>query len=144
MNKEKIITLKFPFEPKAKQSFKYAKNGIKYQSKDVVMFENNMKAVTISQLSKNFKVIKSPVHITYRFYYEFPKRTPKRIVNSNNVCYKYTRPDIDNLQKAVNDALKNTVICDDSIIVSSEAIKLYSEQSSIEVDVEIIDNTNYF
>lgn len=64
-----------------------------------------------------------PIHVDIVFTYRRPKSAPKR----NPPSYKTTRPDRDNLEKAILDALKwGGVFHDDSQVVRGSVWKVYT------------------
>jgi Holliday junction resolvase RusA-like endonuclease len=67
----------------------------------------------------------SPIHVDIVFLYRRPKSARKR----NPPAYKTTRPDRDNLEKAILDALKWTgVFHDDSQVVRGSVWKVYADR----------------
>lgn len=142
-----MLKLRFPLVPNPKQSVKIGKNGRFFQPKEITEYKNTLKTLAISQLEVGFKPISTPVIIEYKFAFPFPKGTPKRVLTeykeSGNI-YRAKRPDIDNLQKAINDALNGTVILDDSQIVGVTAYKFYSDTPRTEVKIKEVDTNCYY
>lgn len=85
--------------------------------------------------------IRGPVAIRVAFY-----RTPpaslsnkKRFLALNGTTRPTTRPDVDNLLKAILDALNGIAFVDDAQIVSIEASKAYGEQAKSIIQVTAIE-----
>ena len=134
-----IHELYFPIIPTAKQSFRFAKSGIKYQPKAIKDNVNTIKALLINQLPAGHIPTSKPVYVSYMFAFPYPKSMPKYKRGSQFRLYKETKPDLDNLQKAINDALNNSVFVDDSQIVSCKAEKYYDTVGYIKVIVQEIE-----
>lgn len=74
-------------------------------------------------------------HISFRFPYL--KSTPKLMVQSKMSFYKPTRPDLDNLEKAVLDSLtRMKVIVDDSNVVLKTSEKLHCSEPGIYIHIK--------
>ena len=70
-----------------------------------------------------------PVAVSLLFYYEPPASWPKRRkreVLEKGAVPKYTKPDTDNLEKAVLDGMNGIVYKDDGLISTLASSKLYS------------------
>jgi Holliday junction resolvase RusA-like endonuclease len=122
--------------PTAKQSMKFTRNGFSYQTKEVKLAADNMRAQIIQQLPAGFKPLTEPVNINYYFAFPFTSDISKKqrnLISCGEIHYKAKKPDIDNLQKAVNDALNGVVISDDSLICEVHASKCYSETPRTEI-----------
>jgi len=74
----------------------------------------------------------SPAALKLTFHMEMPKSwsQKKRAKYAGTITMHQTRPDIDNLSKAVMDALCE----DDSYIFSLYATKLWAEEAGIEIE----------
>jgi len=64
------------------------------------------------------RLLDGPLRATYAFYLERPKSAKKR-------RYPHAKPDLDNLEKLLNDALEGIVFVNDSRIVKKESNKYY-------------------
>lgn len=121
-----MIKLEIPMIPKAKQSTRFA-NGHSFSDPKVVAYANNFKAIIYSQLPAGFQKLEGPIFVEYLFLFERPKSWSKK--KAAETLYKITKPDADNLQKAVNDSLNDLVIHDDACIVGFTGYKLYSSDN---------------
>lgn len=68
-----------------------------------------------------------PIRLQIDFYMQRPKSTPKRVV------HPATKPDADNLYKAVTDALEGLIYTNDSRIVDVSLRKHYGDPPRVEV-----------
>lgn len=141
------LELFIPVNPKAKQSFRYAKNGIKYQPKEVTEYKHTIQSVIISQLPKGFIPFQGGVIINYRFAYPYPINMPKRfkaeMLQKYGIIYRAKKQDLDNLQKAINDAMNGLVYRDDALICNiKECPKYYSDRPGTTIIINEI--SNYF
>jgi len=133
------LILTIPGIPKPKQSARFSilpggKNGKgfihKYQKKEVIENENNIKMTVVSQLPEGFQPFRNPVKVN-KLHYIFPptkgmrKRDIARI-EAQEIVYKSTKPDLtDNLQKGLFDALEGIIFLNDSQICSINNLKKY-------------------
>lgn len=136
LEKEKNIDYQFviPGRPKAKQSVRYGA-GRFYQSRDV----KNAASSGKWEIKKIFKesALKDLVAINIIAYFAIPKNTSKANKAALlNTPYPYT-PDIDNLEKNINDILKGIVIKDDRQIFNQNTIKLYGNENKTVINISI-------
>lgn len=76
----------------------------------------------------NCEPISGPVHLEIVYHMPIPKGTskPKRLQMLNGILHHLKRPDVDNLNKFLCDAIKGVVMEDDSQVWKIEASKIYS------------------
>ena len=95
-------------------------------------------------MPKDFKIISGPVRLIVNFNYPIQQATSKKVRNQLNLgliqIYRNSKPDIDNLQKSLFDALKGTIILDDNQIVDIHVKKFNTLEPSTEIELEIINN----
>ena len=125
--------------PKAKQSFKYTRTGIKYRPAGVTKEQDSIRAQTLSQLPPEFKPFTGPV--TMQVVFKFPplKGMNKKIreqISNNGIVPKTTKPDQDNLVKLLNDALEGIVYLKDSQVWKLTSMKIYGDTPGISIVVE--------
>jgi Holliday junction resolvase RusA-like endonuclease len=79
------------------------------------------------------------VHIEFRI--PVPESWPpeKKAAAQAGFVYPTTKPDLDNLRKAVNDAINGEVWLDDSYIVNESHSKRYAEQTCAIVTINMLD-----
>ena len=77
-----------------------------------------------------------PLEVVANFYFAIPKSTPKsKILKFLTNLRPTKRPDLDNLYKAVTDAINGVVYPDDSQIVSAKINKFWSETAKAEITI---------
>lgn len=132
--------------PQPKQSFRIAvRNGfaVKYQKKEVVENERNIKYEIASQLPKGYIPTRDKV-IIKELIYTFPptssmKKKDLQTIENGGIVYKTTKPDLtDNLNKGLFDALQGLVFINDSQICEiRNAKKIYGLVPSIKIVMEV-------
>lgn len=82
--------------------------------------------------------INKPIRLTLKFQYAPPKKRSGEL-------YKTSRADLDNLEKAVMDALTEAKLWqDDSLIVVKLSGKLYKSKEGVHITVETLKNIRNF
>ena len=140
------ITLFLEGTPIAKQSFRMTKSGMKYQTKEI---KNS--ALSIGLQAKNqlqtkypkFKMYQNKVIID-RLEFRFPPlksmnkaelikiQLSDELTITNEYLPKTSKPDLDNLEKNLFDALKGIVMLDDNLVYrKNNVIKRYSNNPGI-------------
>jgi len=144
------ITLRIDTQPKAKQSFKFTKEGRKYTPSDVKMEIGNIKAQIANQLPRDWKLFSEWVVVTsLQFKYaplkskskawkaavdKSDKITTFNFINYGKCVFKTTKPDFDNLEKMLFDAMNNLVYIDDALIGAVfNMVKRYSNKPGITI-----------
>lgn len=81
----------------------------------------------------------APMHIVFTFVFKRPKYMYNKKYSSSRIIHT-KKPDLDNLVKAVNDALQSSgIIKDDSQIYAFTAMKYYAaidESESIQITIQ--------
>lgn len=108
--------------PKARPRFS-SKSGTAYTPKRTKNFETLIKK-HIKPLVKD--IFLGPVHVHINVVFKRPKYMQKNIYNEGLILHT-KRPDLDNVVKAVLDAL-NSVLKDDSQVCKLSATKYYAEK----------------
>ena len=114
---ESEITLSVPISPVAKGRPLFTRSGRVYTPKRTTDFEGVIKMYWKKSRQKMLPV--APTYLKIEFYMPRPKKT--------KFDYPITRPDIDNLQKGVLDALNQLAWKDDNQIVKITVTKLYAK-----------------
>lgn len=127
-------------EPKAKQSARFFKVGKfmkSYQPKEVVNYAEAVKyQVAAAMLAENIEIITTGVKLKIEFYFQKPKSHQKKQTAGINLP-KTTRPDVDNLCKALWDGLNGVAFKDDGQIYSVYAEKYETDgQARTEIEIE--------
>jgi len=72
------------------------------------------------------------------FHLPRPKSLPKKVVHHTK------RPDLDNLAKAVKDALRSIVYRDDSLVVELHVRKVFGERPGVEIRIAAVEEPRGF
>ena len=124
-----MLDLILPLKPQAKERPRVVK-GRAYTPQSTRSFEESIRTLTA-----HLSPITTPIAIRVVFIYPRLKSTP---LKQSERRYKHTRPDIDNLLKALLDGCQGTVFVDDSQIVHLTSAKMYAglgEEECIEISV---------
>lgn len=117
----------------SKTVFQHAK------TKRVVMLDDNknlkswrqeVAAVALQHRPYDLFLLICPIYVIARFYFSRPKS-----VSAKKRPHMITRPDLDKLERALNDALTGTIIKDDSQIVFVTKSKEYGDPARMEVEI---------
>lgn len=130
-----MITLNIDAEPVAKGRARSTRGGVHYTPEKTREFEALIKR---HALAAGATPIDGPLCLMVSFYSAIPKSWSKKrrdeALASGGIC-KTSRPDLDNLVKAVQDGLNGVLWNDDAQIVDIRARKRYAEKSSIHIVV---------
>ena len=131
------MILVFPIKPLAKQSYRSTKSGFGYQPKDVVDFKNAIRYMATKELPKDHKPLTGALTVIIDFQFALissaNKAQKKAVFEADCQIAKTTKPDIDNLCKAMFDALNGIAWSDDALIVQLIATKCYGKTDKITV-----------
>lgn len=125
------LKMVFPGEAVAKQSTRFNRSGFAYQTKKIKMTARSIQLQIKSQLPKGFKPFDEPIGIHYKFIFPFTKRISMK--KRKECIWKDTTPDIDNLQKMINDAMEPLVYRNDSRICLAVIEKIMGDTPRTEV-----------
>lgn len=100
-------------------------------------YEASAKAVAVAAMAGR-PPFEGPLSVSLRFRMPIPKSASKRTkaAMSAGETAHVSRPDIDNLGKAILDALNKVVFHDDGQVVRAFSTKVYAEQPGVDVRVE--------
>lgn len=134
------IELYFPGEPKAVQSFRFTKEGRRFQPKATTDWKGYIRLAALEQLPQDFRLLDCPLALSVGFAFPplaaFPK-VKRAALEAGAMLWKSTRPDLtDNLMKGLCDALTGIVWIDDARICKVASAKTYSLEPGITVIVE--------
>jgi len=133
--------------PMAKQSARFYSVGSfvkSYQSKKVVSYKKTIQFLIKSQIPNTYEVKKGQIRINKLVFWfavlkSHSKKKKLEIADNSFISYKETKPDLDNLQKALYDACNGLIWWDDANIVEICHIsKRYGSRQGIELDFEYI------
>ena len=115
----------FPFDPVAKGRPKFTRTGHAYTPKKTSDYE---KAIRDYYQEEGGELFVGPIEVKLVFQMPVPKGYPKRAIKQiEEGSLKHTkRPDLDNMAKAILDALNEVAFTDDSHITKLTLVKRYS------------------
>ena len=124
---------------KAKQSFKFNRNGIKYTPSDMIEYSNLVKMSFINKYPAwNTEIFAdNPLKVEINVYIPIPKSfsKKKKALALEGILRPTVKPDCDNIAKNINDALNRIVYNDDKQIVSLTVNKFYSNDEYVKVNI---------
>ncbi len=113
-------------EARAKGRPRFA-NGIAYTDKKTVAYENLVKMYASEAIAGKDQ-LQPPIIANINVSYQLPKsKSPKKN------WHKTSRPDLDNICKAILDSCNKIIFNDDSEVISLSIRKFYGEKSEVEV-----------
>lgn len=131
------ITLMIPGEPVGKGRPRFTKAGTPYTPPKTRAHENKV-AFLYKLAAKGRKFQRHiPVAVEIRAYYGIPQSDSKRQHERklSGAILPCKKPDIDNVVKAVLDAINDIAYEDDAQVVMISASKAYSERPRVEMRV---------
>lgn len=134
-NYEKI-ELTYYGEPKAQPRAR-ASSNLNHFYDPGKSFKLTISEALRAQLGNNFKPIDNEIYFTARFYKPFPKTTPKKkqVLMELGAIRPTTKPDLDNYEKLLYDALLNVLYRDDSVVVHGNCSKFFSCKPRVEIEI---------
>lgn len=133
------ITFTVPGKPKGKGRPRFSR-GHAYTPKATAEYEALIRRMYIMQGGKKFA---GDVSISILVLFPIPKKTPKllRAQMLTGDVLPAKKPDGDNIEKAVADALNGTAYGDDSQIVAAKWEKRYAEEDKCGLVVTLSDES---
>lgn len=124
--------------PVAKARPRKGKNNIMYTPKKTQMYEQLVKSTYIREVDT---FIKSPIIANIDLYFDIPKsyskKKRKQIAEGK---LRYTKkPDKDNCEKAILDALNDIAYKDDSQVIGGRTTKNYTINGVARAEIELIE-----
>lgn len=135
-----ILRFTVPGEPVAKGRPRFTRAGRSYTPTKTERYENLVRMSYVQKYG-NRKPAEVPLQLSIRAIFPIPKSWSKKkraAAEADNVP-KISRPDLDNVLKAVADGLNGVAWTDDSLIYSLEAWKGYGTIPRVEVIIWIED-----
>ena len=140
-----ILKFELHGNPKPKQSARHSVGPDghirSWQSSEVVNEMNNIRYSITQQLPEGFIPINTGIRINLWFKFEVPKTYERKFAKLEQESlflapfFKTTKPDIDNLQKMVLDAMQGVVFTNDALIYSLSATKVLDRKPGITIEV---------
>ena len=138
------IKLKFDIKPMAKQSFRTTRSGQKYLDPSVIKYRKAIRNMAIAQMrNQKAEKIEGAVNMNIVYAFRRPQSLSKKErneIDGGKTVPKTTKPDIDNLTKAILDALNGIVWKDDAQVTQINIQKIWSAKDQIEVEIWEIEN----
>lgn len=141
----KSISFTYLGEPKAQTRPRATRvgGGIRMydQSSDI---KSSLANAVIMQLGKDFRPLTGSLSFELKFYRSYPKSFSKKkqILAEMGILRPNKKPDIDNYEKLVYDAIKGILYHDDGLVVKSVSEKFYSIKPRVEITVWYHDGFN--
>lgn len=137
-----VLKFTIPGEPQGQGRPRFARRGKHVQTYDpeksvnYKAFAGLIAADAVKAQGWQYKE-KEPVCVTIYAYMSVPGSKSKkfRCAALEKEIVPTKTPDLDNIYKAVTDAMNGIVYSDDKLIVAARIAKLYGEQPRVEVEV---------
>ena len=133
------IKLEFDVKPMAKQSFRTTRSGQKYLDPSVIKYRKAIRNMAIAQMrNQKAEKIEGAVNMNIIYAFRRPQSLSKKErseIDNGKTVPKTTKPDIDNLTKAILDALNGIVWKDDAQVTQIKIQKVWSSKDQIEVEI---------
>lgn len=130
-----MVYLEIPGEPVAKGRPRMTKTGIVYTPAKTLNYETLIRQLYV--ISKQ-GMLKGTLRAEINAHFQTPQNISKtkRALMERGKHRPIKRPDLDNLAKAVLDALNGLAYSDDSQVVSLTVDKYYSDNPRVEVTIK--------
>lgn len=125
----------FPIDPVSKGRPRFTRTGHTYTPKKTADFERSIAKIYTEEHGELFV---GPIEVKIIFQMPIPRSYPKRAIQqAQEGTLKHTKkPDLDNLGKAVLDALNGIAFTDDSHITKLTLVKRYSLYPGIRMEIK--------
>ena len=142
-NISKIVNVTIPLEPvpKGRPRFNVHYNYVStHTPPKTKKFEQDVALFYIQSNSPKFEQ-GTPISVTIEFGMAIPKSTTKKRKSAmlQGLIQHTVKPDLDNLTKAILDALNDLAWHDDAQIVELHACKVYTESPYIQISIKKIE-----
>lgn len=139
---DQTIMFKIPGDPRGKERPRRAKHGGMYTPSETIAYEKKVKACFLEAVSGcgDIQPTEGPVALRIVSKLSIPKAATKKMLDgiAKGEIFPTKKPDIDNIEKIVMDALEGLAYKNDSQVVFMLHGKHYSETPGVEVWVERI------
>lgn len=126
------INIFYPVKPKSAPRPRVTKNGT-YNNADYTKWKNGLKLLAKTKCKKP---LEGAIFMKIEYFYNIPKSWNK--AKKENAKWHTFKPDIDNLQKSVLDALNGIAYIDDSQVCYIQARKKYADIDGVKIEIERI------
>lgn len=133
-----MIRFTVPGLPQGKGRARFG-NGRTYTPAKTVAYEGLI-ALAGQDVMDGRELLEGPVHLCIDAYFPIPKSwsAKRKQEATSGLAWHTSKPDSDNIMKAVGDGLNGVIWKDDSQIVMARILKQYGETPRLEVRVETI------
>jgi Holliday junction resolvase RusA-like endonuclease len=104
-----------------------------YTPRGTVLFENAVR-LAAKEAMRGREPLKGAVKMRMTAYFRTPASWSRK--KADDAVYKKSKPDIDNIAKAVGDAVRGICYGDDASVAWLEALKLYGSEERVDVFFE--------
>ena len=131
------VFFKVPGKPHGKERPRVI-NGHAYTPEKTKAFEQ---AVAWAYKAAGGKLFEGPVEVNATAFYDIPKNTSKksRELMERGIILPMKKPDVDNVVKAVLDALNGIAYKDDNQVVRETGTKFYGKEPCLYIEVKAYD-----
>lgn len=135
-----MIRLTIPGTPQGKGRARFSTRGgfaRAFTPEKTVAYEGLI-AFAGQQAMDGRDLITEPVYVTVTAFFQIPASWPKKrkVAAATGMSWHTSKPDGDNIMKAVGDGLNGIIWKDDSQIAFSKVLKKYAETPLLEIVVE--------
>lgn len=132
----KTINITYYGEPKAQPRARVASNLSHFYDPGK-SFKLTVNEAIRAELGNNFMPLVKDIHFTARYYKPIPKSTGKKnaVLMELGIIRPLNKPDLDNYEKLLYDALLNLLYRDDSVVVSGNHQKFFSCKPRVELEI---------
>jgi Holliday junction resolvase RusA-like endonuclease len=134
------MTIKFivPGKPQGKARPRFA-NGHTYTPQSTVDYENLIKQSFLLSPDRPRTPLNCPVAISVDVFHQIPANASRGRTVALLKAYPMVKPDLDNVIKAVLDALNGLAYIDDKQVIRIDAKRYYSVNARVDVQIEVIE-----
>lgn len=138
-----LCRLTIPLRPKPKERPQHGRFSKGYTPKSTREYEEAVKHYY--ERDCGLPPTDKPVMVTFMFNFAVPKSCSKREQAKKllGTCPYSNRPDLDNIEKAVMDALNGMAFKDDCQVVAKISLKRFWHHNSVMIEIEEMEDIDY-
>ncbi len=141
--KHELIKITIPGTPQGKgRARAFVRNGhVSHYTPEKTRTYEGMIATIAMDAMKGRRPSEKPLSLSMAMFFEIPRSWPAWKIQAalQDIVAPTTKPDIDNIEKAVKDAFNAVVWKDDCQVCSVTKAKFYDDRPRIEVTVHELD-----
>lgn len=127
-----MIKIFYKVKPKSAPRPRVTRNGT-YNNADYTSWKNGLKLLANTKFKKP---LNGAIFVKIDYFYTIPKSWSKK--KKESAKWHTCKPDIDNLQKSVLDALNGIAYIDDGQVCNIQARKQYADFDGVIIEIEKI------